>query len=91
MLRTLTVRQILEHSARIRLPRTWTDKQKMSVVNDVITVLKLTHVQDSIIGDETKRGISGGERKRVNIGIELVAKPYILFLDEVNYTIGYFG
>jgi ABC-type multidrug transport system ATPase subunit len=51
-------------------------------VDDVISLLELEHVQHSVIGDEAQRGISGGERKRVNIGIELVSDPYVLFLDE---------
>lgn len=42
----------------------------------------LSHVKDQIIGDETTRGISGGQRKRVSIGMELVSKPSLLFLDE---------
>ena len=44
--------------------------------------LGLVQIQDSIIGDEEQRGISGGQRKRVNVGLELVAEPSILFLDE---------
>lgn len=39
-------------------------------------------VQDELIGNVSSRGISGGQRKRVNIGVELVADPTILFLDE---------
>ena len=39
-------------------------------------------MQHSIIGNEYQRGVSGGQRKRVNIGIELIAEPSILFLDE---------
>ena len=35
-----------------------------------------------MIGDEEVRGISGGQRKRVNVGLELVADPIMLFLDE---------
>ena len=82
MLRTLSVKQILYHSARTRLPASWSESKISQVVNDVLSVLKLSHIQDSVIGDESSRGISGGERKRVNIGMELVALPSILFLDE---------
>jgi ABC-type multidrug transport system ATPase subunit len=44
--------------------------------------LQLDHVSDSCIGDEATRGISGGQRKRVNVGMEMVADPSLLFLDE---------
>lgn len=57
----------------------------MMIVEDVLSLLKLKHIEHSIFGDSKKRGISGGERKRVSIGIELVANPYILFL--VSYPI----
>jgi len=82
MLRELTVQDILLHSAKMRLPTSWTKEQKKSKVLEVIHFLELDHVVDSIIGNEEERGISGGQRKRVNIGMELVADPNILFLDE---------
>lgn len=44
--------------------------------------MQLSHVQHSIVGDENVRGISGGQRKRVNIGMELAAAPSLLLLDE---------
>ena len=44
--------------------------------------LYLTRVKDSIVGNVERRGISGGQRKRVNIALEVVGKPSILFLDE---------
>ena len=45
-------------------------------------VLLLAGVRNEVVGDRKTRGISGGQRKRVNIGIELVTDPALLFLDE---------
>jgi len=45
-------------------------------------LLGLEHIKYEDIGDDSNRGISGGQRKRVNIAMELMAKPTILFLDE---------
>ena len=44
--------------------------------------LGLAKTVNTIIGDERARGVSGGERKRVSIGVELIANPSVLFLDE---------
>ncbi|KAI9193223.1 uncharacterized protein BJ171DRAFT_465975 [Polychytrium aggregatum] len=82
MLRELTVRDILMHSARMRLPSSWNSAKIKDKVLEIISFLGLSHVIDSPIGDEQVRGISGGQRKRVNIGMELVAEPSLLFLDE---------
>ena len=51
-------------------------------MENLIDLLGLKAVQNSIIGDEKIRGISGGEKKRVNIGIQMILYPWILFLDE---------
>ncbi|CAG8581864.1 5093_t:CDS:10, partial [Diversispora eburnea] len=83
MLRELTIREILMHSALMRLPtKNMTPKEKEEKVMNVIKFLGLSKVMDTAIGDEVSRGISGGQRKRTNIGMELVAEPSILFLDE---------
>ncbi|KAL8687702.1 MAG: hypothetical protein Q9218_006202 [Villophora microphyllina] len=78
----LTVRENILHSARIRLPSSWTDAQIQRHVDILISCLQLAHVKDSLVGSAAKPVISGGQRKRVSIGIELAAAPMALFLDE---------
>ena len=73
MMPTLTVREVLSHSALTRLPASMSYAEKIAAVNKIIKVLQLENVQNSVIGDSENRGISGGEKKRVNIGIELVS------------------
>jgi len=51
-------------------------------VRSVLDTLEIQHIRHSVIGDATKRGISGGQKKRVSIGLELTAAPRILFMDE---------
>jgi ABC-type multidrug transport system ATPase subunit len=65
-----------------RLPPSFKAEQCRRVAETVIDVLGMSHIKHNKIGDETTRGISGGQRKRVNIAMELTAKPSILFLDE---------
>jgi len=69
MLRELTVRDILMHSARMRLPSDWSYARIKTKVLEIIATLGLDHVLDNVIGDEEKRGISGGQRKRVNMQV----------------------
>ncbi|KAL8805817.1 MAG: hypothetical protein Q9182_001729 [Xanthomendoza sp. 2 TL-2023] len=78
----LTVRENILHSARIRLPSTWGDEQIQKHVDILISCLQLAHVKDSLVGSAATPVISGGQRKRVSIGIELAAAPMALFLDE---------
>ncbi|KAF9109587.1 hypothetical protein BGX27_007451, partial [Mortierella sp. AM989] len=82
MLRELTVNDILLHSAYMRLPARLTRQQMTEKVLEIVDFLGLNSVMNSVVGDAVKRGISGGQRKRVNIGMELVTDPSILFLDE---------
>lgn len=55
-------------------------EEKQARVEEVLSQLGLMHIADSPIGDGNRRGISGGEVRRVSIGLELVAKPHILLL-----------
>ncbi|XP_064917920.1 broad substrate specificity ATP-binding cassette transporter ABCG2 isoform X2 [Columba livia] len=79
---TLTVRENLKFSAALRLPKSVKEQEKNERVNQVIKELGLTKVADSKVGTEFTRGVSGGERKRTSIGMELITDPAILFLDE---------
>ncbi|KAK7418349.1 hypothetical protein QQX98_003969 [Neonectria punicea] len=78
----LTVFENIVHSARIRLPRTWSDADIRAHVESVIDCLELSHVRDSVVGSVGKPVTSGGQRKRVSIGMELAAAPMAIFLDE---------
>lgn len=78
----LTVREALMYQGELRLPKTWSHQQIKSKVDQTLDHLAITDVADTIIGDGERRGISGGQRKRVNIGMEIVAKPRLLVLDE---------
>ncbi|CAF2953683.1 unnamed protein product [Rotaria sp. Silwood2] len=79
---TLTVRENLAFSANVRLSANVSLKTKSSIVDEVIRQLNLEKCADSNVGNEFQRGVSGGERKRTNIGMELVLSPNVLFLDE---------
>uniref|UniRef100_A0A665T8X1 ATP-binding cassette, sub-family G (WHITE), member 2a n=1 Tax=Echeneis naucrates TaxID=173247 RepID=A0A665T8X1_ECHNA len=79
---TLTVRENFRFSAALRLPSSISQEEKEQKVNRLIQELGLTRVADSKVGTQLIRGISGGERKRTNIGMELIIDPSVLFLDE---------
>ncbi|XP_042377391.1 ABC transporter G family member 22-like isoform X1 [Zingiber officinale] len=78
----LTVRETLTYAALLRLPRTMSRQQKEERAVNVITELGLQGCQDTIVGGSIIRGVSGGERKRVCIGNEILVNPSLLFLDE---------
>ncbi|KAI3458951.1 hypothetical protein Pfo_015614 [Paulownia fortunei] len=78
----LTVEENLWFSARCRLSADLPKPDKVLIVERVIDSLGLQATRGSLVGTVEKRGISGGQRKRVNVGIELVMEPSLLFLDE---------
>jgi ATP-binding cassette subfamily G (WHITE) protein 2 len=79
---TLTVRENICLSANLRLPREISLSEKDQRVSQIIDELGLESCADTRIGTESLRGISGGEKKRTCIGMELILSPKILFLDE---------
>ncbi|MBA0634757.1 hypothetical protein Godav_000013 [Gossypium davidsonii] len=78
----LTVEETLMFAAEFRLPRTLSKSKKKMRVQVLIDQLGLRNAAKTIIGDEGHRGVSGGERRRVSIGIDIIHDPIILFLDE---------
>nr|GMC50779.1 ABC transporter G family member 10 [Ipomoea batatas] len=76
----LTVEETLMYSALLRLPGG--KKEAKSRVGVLIRELGLESVADSRIGEGSNHGISGGERRRVSIGVELVHDPAVILLDE---------
>lgn len=78
---SLTVFECLDYVARLKLPQLSKEERRVRV-DRIIEQLDIAKIRDSLIGTQFRRGISGGERRRVAIGIELVTSPSILFLDE---------
>ena len=79
VIKELTVRENILFSARVRLPNTpeWTDARVQEHVDAVIGSLGLTEQANLAVAK-----LSGGQRKRCNIGVELAAAPAAIFLDE---------
>ncbi|XP_031397873.1 ABC transporter G family member 20-like [Punica granatum] len=78
----LTVEETLMFSAEFRLPQSLSKQRKWARVQALIDQLGLRSAANTVIGDEGHRGVSGGERRRVSIGIDIIHDPILLFLDE---------
>jgi ABC-type multidrug transport system ATPase subunit len=78
----MTVEETFTMAAHFYLPDVYSLDQKKLLVDSVIAELGLDKARNTMIGDEKVRGVSGGERKRANIGVQLISNPSILFLDE---------
>eukprot|EP00854_Cymbomonas_tetramitiformis_P010873 gene10873-12869_t len=84
----LTVLENLVFSAKLRLPPNFNLERQKNIVQGVVNALQLENIQNSVVGTVEARGISGGQKKRVNIGLEMVTDPTMLFLDEPTSGLG---
>ncbi|MBM4358241.1 MAG: FHA domain-containing protein [Deltaproteobacteria bacterium] len=78
----LTVYEAVRYSAKLRLPPDYSDEEIDARVNQTLRDLGLDSIAHLEIGAPEKKVLSGGQRKRVNIALELVTDPIILYLDE---------
>ena len=78
---SLTVRETLEFAAKLSHRRGSFQRES---VEDMITALCLTNQADMLIGTPIRRGISGGQKRRVSVGSILIQDPQVLFLDEIT-------
>jgi ABC-type multidrug transport system ATPase subunit len=78
----LTVRETLKNAFQLHNAHLSPSPQSTKPVDDLLQLMNLMGVQDSIVGNVRERGISGGEKKRLSIACELISKPQVLFLDE---------
>ncbi|XP_040998222.1 ABC transporter G family member STR-like [Juglans microcarpa x Juglans regia] len=78
----LTVFETFMFAAELRLPPTISRTEKKTRVYELLDQLGLQTATHTYIGDEGRRGVSGGERRRVSIGVDIIHNPALLFLDE---------
>lgn len=79
---TLTVRETIKYSALLRLPSNTTKHEINETIENTIAEMGLQECADNLIGNWHLRGISGGEKKRLSIALEIITQPCLLFLDE---------
>ena len=80
LMATITPREVFTFTANLRLPLS--EKEKKERVLALLHDLGLEHCADTKVGNALIRGLSGGERKRTSIGVELITNPSLIFLDE---------
>ena len=77
---TATPRESIKFSACLRLDAGYSDKEIDDLVQDILVSLGIEGCADTLIGNAMIKGISGGQRKRTSVGIEIITNPSVLFL-----------
>ena len=81
LIEELTVFQNLYYNAKLCFDN-YTEEEVVKAVSDMLMSLGLFEIKDMVVGSPLNKKISGGQRKRLNIALELIREPAILFLDE---------
>ncbi|KAL9273406.1 ABC transporter G family member 1-like protein, partial [Drosera capensis] len=82
LMTTLTVQEAVYYSAQLQLPSSMSKSEKLERADRTIKEMGLQDAIHTRIGGWSKRGISGGQKRRVSICIEILTRPPLLFLDE---------
>lgn len=82
LLASLTVRETLRYAAGLRLPKWMSQQQKAQKAEEILLKMGLKDCADNLIGNDLVKGISGGEKRRVTIAVQILTEPRVLLLDE---------
>lgn len=82
LLASLTVRETLRYAAGLRLPKWMSKAQKTQRAEEILLKMGLKDCADNLIGNDVIKGISGGEKRRVTIAVQILTEPRVLLLDE---------
>jgi ABC-type multidrug transport system ATPase subunit/ABC-type multidrug transport system permease subunit len=79
---SLTVRETLNFAARLSLPSNITKLERIQRIESLLTAFGLQGQANNLIGTPIRKGISGGQKRRVSVAAQLITSPKLLFLDE---------
>ncbi|KAJ3061204.1 hypothetical protein HDU98_002869, partial [Podochytrium sp. JEL0797] len=82
LLPALTARETLVFAAMLRLPSAWPKERKVARAEEVLVELGLKECANTVVGGEGVKGLSGGEKRRLSVGLAMLMDPAILLLDE---------
>eukprot|EP00026_Physarum_polycephalum_P000679 Phypoly_transcript_00680.p1 GENE.Phypoly_transcript_00680~~Phypoly_transcript_00680.p1 ORF type:complete len:1306 (+),score=176.26 Phypoly_transcript_00680:244-4161(+) len=78
----LTIKETFEFSMKCQADKNSSAESRQTRIQLLLKLLDLKHVENTLVGNDLVRGISGGQRKRVTIGVAMMAGPSLMILDE---------
>ena len=79
---SLTVKETISFAARLALPSSVSKKERVQRVDDLLDAFGIQGQANTLVGTPIRKGISGGQKRRLSVASQLIADPRILFLDE---------